>query len=382
MHILPIASGKGGVGKSLVAANLAIALAQAGQRVVLADLDLGGSNLHLILGIRGVTSSIGSFLGSRKVPFESIIHDTDIRNLRFIAGDAEIPGLANINSSQKRSLIRRLSRIDETDYLILDLGAGTSQNILDFFLMSGNGVIVTTPTPTATVNAYLFLKNAVFRILQTSMIKKSPGERFVADIFKNRTSLQRVYIPEIIEELASRDPESAERYRTAVRRFQPRLIMNMIEDPKDAETVTRLRRSARQYLDLETLHLGVIYRDDLQTTALNSQLPIIRYKPSAVLSQAIYRISEKIVQLQEEETDGFIDLEALDDSFDSAETEAEQDFDSKMHYIEELMNTGALSTGDLIETVKSQHFEIAQLRRQNALYKAKLVRAMQEGFHG
>jgi flagellar biosynthesis protein FlhG len=380
MHILPVASGKGGVGKSLFAANLAIALAQAGQRVVLADLDLGGSNLHLILGIRGSSPSIGSFLGNKKQAFESIIHDTDIRNLRFIPGDAEIPGLANINVSQKRSLIRRLARIPDTDYLILDLGAGTSQNILDFFLMSSRGIIVTTPTPTATVNAYLFLKNAVFRILQTSVKKKSPGEAFLNDIMKNRSSLQRVYIPEILQQLEEKDPESAAAYRETIAKFQPRLVMNMIEDPKDAETVTRLRRSSQQYLDMDLLHLGVIYRDELQTKALNARIPILRYKPSAILSQAIYRISEKIVQLQDDDTDRFLDMEELNDTFDSAETEAEQDFDTKLNYIEELMNTGALSMGDLVETVKSQQFEISQLKRQNNLYKTKLVRAMRQGF--
>lgn len=380
MHIVPVASGKGGVGKSLVSANLAIALAQQGKRVVLVDLDLGGSNLHLILGIRGSTPSLGSFLGNKKQKFESIIQETDVRNLRFIPGDAEIPGLANINVSQKRSLIRRLSRLDDTDYVVLDLGAGTSQNILDFYLMSGQGIIVTTPTPTATVNAYLFLKNSVFRILQTSMIKKSKGERFVNDIFRNRTALQRVYLPEIVAKLDEEDPESAAKYREAFRRFQPRLIMNMIEDPKDAETVSRLRRSAQQYLNIDLLHLGVMYRDELQNTALTARLPIIRYKPSSVLSQAIYRIAEKVVQLEDEDTGEFIDLEAINDSFDSAEMEAEQDFDSKLNYIEDLLNTGALSTGDLVETVKSQHYEIAQLRKQNSLYKTKLVRAMQQGF--
>ncbi len=380
MHILPVASGKGGVGKSLFAANLAIALAQTGHQVVLADLDLGGSNLHLILGIRGSSPSIGTFLGNKKQAFEAIIHETDVRNLRFVPGDAEIPGLANINASQKRSLIRRFARIPDTDYLILDLGAGTSQNILDFFLMSSRGVIVTTPTPTATVNAYLFLKNVVFRILQTSVKRNSPGEAFINDIMKNRSSLQRVYIPEIVQQLEERDPESAAAYRNTMAKFQPRLVMNMIEDPKDAETVTRLRRSAQQYLDLDILHLGVIYRDELQTKALNARIPILRYKPSAVLSQAVYRISEKIVQLQDDESDTFLDMEALNDSFDTAETEAEQDFDTKLNYIEELLNTGALSMGDLVETVKSQQFEITQLKRQNNLYKAKLVRAMRQGF--
>jgi flagellar biosynthesis protein FlhG len=379
MHIVPVASGKGGVGKSLVSANLAIALAQAGHRVVLADLDLGGSNLHLVLGFRGTGTSIGSFLGRRKIDFSDVIQQTDVANLRFIPGDAEIPGLANLNASQKNMLIRRLSDLD-ADYLILDLGAGTSQNILDFFLMSGEGIIVTAPTPTATVNAYLFLKNAVFRLLQRSVNKKSPGGKYIDGLFRDRSSLQKIYIPDIVRELDERDPDAAGRYREAVRRFHPRLIMNMIDDPKDAETVTRLRRSAHQYLDLDLLHLGIIYRDSLQDTALTARLPILRYKPRAVLSQAIYRISEKMLSLQEEDQDSFLDLETVNDSYDAAGQEAEQDFDSKLNYIEELLNTGALSHGDLVETIKSQHHEIVQLKRQNALYKSKLVAAMQKGF--
>jgi flagellar biosynthesis protein FlhG len=162
MQIVPVASGKGGVGKTLVAANLAIALAQANRRVILADLDLGGSNLHLVLGLNVGGPSIGTFLGKKKIDFSEAVHETGIPNLRFIPGDAEIPGLANLTASQKNMIVRRLSGLD-ADYLILDLGAGTSQNTLDFFLMSGQGIIVTTPTPTATVNAYLFLKNAAFR---------------------------------------------------------------------------------------------------------------------------------------------------------------------------------------------------------------------------
>ena len=379
MQVIPIASGKGGVGKSLVAANLAISLAQAGKRVILADLDLGGSNLHLILGVPLVAQSIGSFIGKQGQDFSALIQESGIANLGFIPGDAEIPGLANLTGTQKRMLIRRLTDLD-TDYLILDLGAGTSQAVLDFFLTASTGLIVTTPTPTATVNAYLFLKNVVFRILQSSVPPKSAGESFVKGLFKNRSSLQRIYLPEIAHELGKVDQESATRFRSSITRFRPRVIMNMLEDPKDAETVNRLRRSCSQYLDIELVHLGIIYRDDLQDRALQSRLPILRYKPSSVLSQAIYRISEKIIQMGTEDVSGFLDLETINDSFDAAEVEAEQDFDSKMEYIEELLSTGALTQGDLVETIKSQNFEITQLRKQNNLYKAKLIKATQQGY--
>lgn len=378
MHIIPVASGKGGVGKSLVAANLAIALAQGGKRVVLADLDLGGSNLHLILGMRAGVGSIGAYLTDPTLKFENAIQTTDVPNLLFLPGDAEIPGLANLSAAQKRTLTRRLSTL-QCDYLITDLGAGTHQNALDFFLMSGSGIVVSTPTPTATVNAYLFLKNAVFRIMQSSVARNGKGAAFIKDLFKHGGSLQRLYFPDLIKELAKHEPGAVEKFRAGMAHFRPRLILNMIEDPKDAEKANRLRRSCQQYLDIDLLHLGVMYRDDLQDTALNARIPIIRYKPQAVLSQAIYRVAEKVVQLTDTD-DSPVDMEALNDSFDAAELEAESDFESKMNYIEELLHTGALSNGDLVETIKSQQHEIVQLRRQNELYKSKLLKAAQQGF--
>jgi flagellar biosynthesis protein FlhG len=77
MHIIPIASGKGGVGKSLIAANLSIALGQAGKKVCLADLDLGGSNLHMILGTPSPDRGIGTYLSSPNSSFEEIVCETD-----------------------------------------------------------------------------------------------------------------------------------------------------------------------------------------------------------------------------------------------------------------------------------------------------------------
>lgn len=381
MHVIPVASGKGGVGKSLIAANLAIALAQAGQRVVLADLDLGGSNLHLILGERFAGPSLGTFIGSKSEDFSAVVQATDTPGLRFIGGDAEVPGMANVTAGQRRSLVKRLTTLD-ADVLVADLGAGTSQHVIDYFLMSSHGIIVTTPAPTSTVNAYLFLKNVVFRLLQITVGTKGPGADYLKEILQDRSSLRRVYIPDIIRALEERDSDAARIFRDSLRRLRPRLIINMLEDPKDAEAITRLRRSCQQYLDLDPMHLGVVYRDDLQNTALSARIPIVRYKPNAILSQAIYRIAEKLLHLADDGQDDFIDLETINDSFDAAELEAETDFAGKLNYIEELLHSGALTQGDLVETIRSQHHEITQLRRQNALYKARIVAAMQQGFAG
>ncbi len=375
MQIIPVASGKGGVGKSLLSANLAIALSQAGKRVLLADLDLGASNLHLVLGVHAPKAGIGTFL-TGTTPFEDALVRTDYPNLTFIPGDSEIPGLTALRAPQKSSLTKKMLSFD-ADYLILDLGAGTHLGILDFFLLSPQGIVVTSPTVTATLNAYLFLKNAVFRLMYGCFKKGSPAWEKLEKLKSDSASLQRMYIPNILQEIAKVDPESAARFRERIATFRPRLVMNMIDNPKDADKALKIRRSCKEYLGVELEHLGVIYRDTVQDTALASRLPVIVYKPQSMLSQAVYRIADKVLQSEDA---SFGEAEDVDESFHTAELEATIDFDSKMSYVEELVGTGALSMGDLAETIKSQQYEISTLRKENVLLKTKIARAIQQGY--
>jgi flagellar biosynthesis protein FlhG len=374
MQIIPVASGKGGVGKSLVAANLAIALGKAGKKVIIADLDLGASNLHLVLGQQAPKAGLGTYL-SGGIDFSAIILDTNYENVQFIPGDAEIPGLTAMKISQKNDIIKKLQNLD-TDFLIVDLGAGTHTSILDFFLLSPQGIIVTSPTVTATLDAYLFLKNAVFRLMYNSFKKNSKAYKFLESLKSDAHSLQRIYIPKLIDTLMQVDPQSTEVFRRRIARFKPRLILNMIDDPKDADKAQKIRRSCTEYLGLELEHLGIIYRDSLQDIALASRLPITIYKPNAMLSQAIFRISEKIAF---SETIRF-DSDGNYDSFQYAESEAQEDFENKMTYIEELLGTGALTMNELAETIKTQQYEISQLKKENALLKTKIVKALSQGF--
>lgn len=380
MHIVPIASGKGGVGKSLVAANLSIALAESGRRVVLADLDLGASNLHVMLGLSSVGRGVGTWLSAPNAEFSDILLATDYPNLRFIPGDAEIPGLANIASQQKNRLIKKLLSLD-ADYLVLDLGAGTGTNILDFFLTASQGIVVTAPALTATLNAYLFLKNAVFRLMWTTFKKGTAAYSYLEGLRKDGSSLQKAYVPAILEQIGRIDPENRAVFDAKAAKFRPRLIMNMLEDPKDAEKAQKIRRSSRQYLNLDVEHLGILYRDDLQDIALGSRIPILRYKPQSVLSQAIYRMADKLVSCEDAGEAPLSDT-YMDDTYQTAEMEAEIDFSAKVEYIEDLLHSGSLTTGDLVETVKSQQFEIGQLKKENQFLKSKLVKAFSQGFKG
>jgi flagellar biosynthesis protein FlhG len=377
MRIIPIASGKGGVGKSMVAANLAVAFAQAGQRVILADLDLGASNLHLVIGHQAPQLGIGTFLSDTRSDFSKVVADTDIPNLKFIPGDTEIPGTANLKTIQRQALVKRLLSLD-ADILILDLGAGTHQSILEFFLLSGQGIIVSAPTVTAILNAYVFLKNAIFRLMYTAFAKETKAYNYLEKLRKEGSGLQRLYLPKMLQEIKKIDVKSYNKFKTHVDRLHPRLIMNMVQDPKDADVATKIRRSCEIYLDLKIEHLGVIYQDSIQDTSLASRMPVTIYKPQAIISQAIYRIADKI--LQSDEDHFTLTDEEINETFQEATMEAEIDFGNKMEYVEELMHSGALSQGDLIETVKTQQIEISKLKKENGFLKYTLSKAMQQGF--
>ena len=316
MVILPVGSGKGGVGKSLLAANLSIALAEAGRRVVLADLDLGASNLHTMLGIRGVKDGIGTFLSVPRMAFADILLPTEYPGLSFIPGDAEMPGIANLKPGQRRRLVRHLESLD-CDYLVLDLGPGSGSGTLEFFLLTGAGILITTPALTAILNAYLFLKNAVFHIMYAAAGRESRAFEILESLRHESGALQKAYVPRILQRITAEDPETGRAIADRLAGFKPLLALNMLEQPGDVDRADRLRRSAREYLGVELTHLGVMYSDGLQGLALSSRLPLIRYKPRSVLSQAVSRMAGKILEGK---------VGDPDESFHIAEEEAEADF--------------------------------------------------------
>ncbi len=211
--------------------------------------------------------------------------------------------------------------------------------------------------------------------------RNSPGFKYLEKLKSDSSSMQRMYIPRIITELEKIDPKNTELFLSNLHKFKPRLIMNMLDDPKDADKALKIRRSCQEYLNINLEHLGVIYRDTIQDTALASRLPVILYKPQAMISQAIYRIADKILQSETETFQNVADYaEYTDETFQSAELEAETDFRSKMGYIEDLIGSEALSMNDIAEMLKSQQYEISVLKKENALLKRKIKIALEQGY--
>jgi flagellar biosynthesis protein FlhG len=384
MTILPIGSGKGGVGKSLLAVNLSIALAEAGRRVVLADLDLGASNAHTMLGIRGVSRGIGTFLSVPRTTMDEVVLPTEYENLSFVPGDAEVPGIATLKAPQKKRLVRALESLP-ADFLVLDLGPGAGANALDFFLLGAGGIVVTTPALTSVLNAYLFMKNVVFRLLFAAADKESKGLAILEDLRRDPGGVQRAYVPRILERVAREDPATHALMTESLARLRPRLVLNMVQDPAETDKAEKLRRSAREYLGVDFSHLGVAFRDELQSVALASRVPIVRYKPGCVLSRAIFRMAEKLVAAEKDPrisapwrpgTTGGLDAE---DELPALEAEAEADFKGMQRDIEDLLRSGALTMADLVESVRTQQLELTALRRDNTLLRARVERLAREG---
>jgi flagellar biosynthesis protein FlhG len=159
-----IGGGKGGIGKSLVTLGLGVALARLGKKVILIDGDLGGANLHTLMGVRYPHVTLEHFLTKKVTRLEDTVIETAVEGIGLICGADDLMGAANPTFAQK---IRLLQQIEElpAQYVLFDQGAGTSFNTLDFFNFSAGKIALFTSQTTSLQNGYGFIKSALYRKL-------------------------------------------------------------------------------------------------------------------------------------------------------------------------------------------------------------------------
>ncbi len=229
-RVVSIGGGKGGIGKSLVSANLGIELARRGKRVVLVDADLGGATLHTTLGIDLPRRTLSDFVERKVSKMEDVITPTGIPNLGLVSGALDHLDAANPRHAQKMRLLRHVQQLD-VDYAVLDLGAGTHTNVLDFFLVSDHGVLVLVPEPTAVENAYRFVKAAFWRRMR-NVAQVYGYDPLIRAVTEGRTFRSPV---ELVASLAERDPEAGANLARHLAAFRPRLVVNQARTEQDAE---------------------------------------------------------------------------------------------------------------------------------------------------
>ena len=294
-NILPVASGKGGVGKTLFAVNLGVALACVGKTVVLIDLDLGGSNLHTCLGIRNLHRGIGNLIYKQQPNLEALLVETDVKRLHFIPGDSVLPGTANLGYFIKQKIIRSILEL-RADFILIDLGSGTSYNTLDFFLISSTGIVVTVPETTAILNAYSFLKSTMFRMLYRSFANKSREREIIRDYFSQRMEGTDHTIDGLVDTLAQSSAKAGDTARKRIDEFAPRVVVNMGRGQKDNALGARLREIVRRNLNLELEYLGFLEQDDNVRASILQRKPLFLINRTSPFCQAIDRIVHKLLE--------------------------------------------------------------------------------------
>jgi len=291
-RVVSVGGGKGGVGKSLVAASLGIEFARRGFRVVLIDCDLGGANLHTCLGLDPPRRTLSDFVNHRVERIEDVLVATGIPNLSLVSGALDQLDAANPNHGQKMRFIRHLQSM-EADYAILDLGAGTQKNTLDFFLLADHKVLVLVPEPSAVENAHRFVKAAFLRRLRaaSTIFGVAPllDEVLAGDRFQGPS--------EILEAIQGADAETGRQLREQMEAFRPGLVVNQARTPEDAELGLGVATAWRRHFGIDMDVLGTVEYDDEVWRAARERRPLLLARSEGRAARSLARIASRIQAL-------------------------------------------------------------------------------------
>jgi flagellar biosynthesis protein FlhG len=300
-RIIAVGGGKGGVGKTLVSTNLALALADRGQRTLLVDADLGGANAHTVLGLAPPLSTLSDVV-ERRATLADVAVVTPYRNLRFVSGALDDISAANPNHSAKMRLLRQIGRVDGVDVVVLDLGAGTGFNTLDFFLLAHTSVLVVLPEPTSVENAYRFLKAAFFRRL--AVVERVYGIADVLEVARAQRNSLGVHTPaDLLAAIDRKNPDVGRQVRAQMARFEPRLVLNQALPGElgrggddDGQVARDMASACRRFLGIPARVLGVLPEDDAVRRAVRQRQPLRLAAPESAIKRALDAVADRLLQ--------------------------------------------------------------------------------------
>jgi len=278
-RIWAVGGGKGGIGKSFISANLGVALSRNGKKVVLVDLDLGGANLHTSLGFTDVDRTLSDYFNGKADHINSLVCRTDVDHVGLICGAGDSLQAANLKYFQKTKLLRNLKHLD-ADYVILDLGAGTSFNTLDFFVQAERGLIAVTPDPASIENTYRFLKCALVRKLRYAPFeaKKVMNE----EMERRRSGGEKTgSLANILSLMDERYPELGSQLRSVITSLKLHLIVNQVQEPADTELGHGIRMACNRYFDTQVDYLGYLQHDQHVLQSLKQRKSFIHAYPQS-----------------------------------------------------------------------------------------------------
>jgi flagellar biosynthesis protein FlhG len=287
--IVSIGSGKGGVGKSVIAANLAMLLARSGKQVVLADLDVGGADAHILFGMLHPPLTLTDFIERRVERLDDVLQPVSAHPfLRLIPGTGETLATANLPYAKKKRLIRHFKQL-QADVIIVDIGAGTSYHALDFFLMADHYLTVATPDPTSVLDLYRFIKLAAIRRVLSAFLSRDAVSETLSD--RDFASIE-----EVVQAVRDTNPDARETATRTLQGFQPHLIVNRVSG-KSRINVLQLKKLLKEYVGGELAMLGEIPDDQAMTRSVRSYLPVVEFEPTAPASLALEQAAQALLDV-------------------------------------------------------------------------------------
>jgi len=259
-QIWPIGGGKGGSGKSFLASALGRVLASHGKKTLLIDLDLGAANLHTMIEVPYPEKGFSDFLRKKISSLQDAVVRTPMENLFLISGANDNLDVANLPYEQKLKTMRAISRLDY-DCILIDLGAGTSFNTLDFFMISQNGIFVATPEPTSIENIYRLVRAIYFRRIRhyynAAEFKNLEEQSLLA--FGSGASSKPELLMQTVKKIHPQKGFDLERDLDS---FKFNLVLNQVRKQDNAEIGRQICRVIERHLGFHILFAGNVSYDD------------------------------------------------------------------------------------------------------------------------
>lgn len=290
-----IGGGKGGTGKSIISLGLGISLARLGKKVILIDGDLGGANLHTLMGVRYPHVTLEHFLLKKVDHLEDTIIRTEVEGIGLICGSDDILGAANPTYAQKIRLLNQIEALP-AQYVLLDLGAGTSFNVLDFFNYSPGKIVLFTSQITSLQNAYGFIKSALYRKISREFAKENEVTNLLYSSAEDDKFNGVGTVSELLSHLPEKAPHLHNRLTELLREYQIFLVANMVKSNTDLKSPEIIQSVCADFLSLQPEIMGHVSYDTAIEAAVNhiSQFPLSRKRSKAAGDLA--EIALKIVK--------------------------------------------------------------------------------------